>query len=402
MTLPLFPNLLNLSDSEKERAQRLHHEGLVVDLLFQGVGGAIFEAYAPPLQDELEARLDQRESIFERAAEAQFWPYELDLRGRSSLIREWLFASGLDCGTIGITVADELSGNDLAWEKRTRSLERLPWLRFATTVEQIRQAKREGAIALYRNCQPVGGAPSSLKAFDEAYGRGLRSFMLTYNGRNTIGSGCTEANDEGLTPFGREAVDHLNAIGIAVDLSHCGERTSLEAARRSRAPVTANHTAAKAVYDHARSKSDRVIEAIAATGGIIGVVAAPPFLTGSERPALDHMLDHIDHVASIAGWEHVAIGSDWPLQLPSFLLRDLEQALRAHGFREEDGLDLSKTLEGYEDVRGLGNVTRGLVKRGYNDEEIRGIIGENALRVFAASWRSEDSAAGRTTDAADG
>jgi membrane dipeptidase len=148
-------------------------------------------------------------------------------------------------------------------------------------------------------------------------------------------------------------------------------------------PVNANHTAAQGVYFHARGKSDDALRAIAATGGVIGVVAVPAFLTSHAAPSIEHMLDHIDYIVSLVGWQHVAIGTDWPLQAPVRLLRAiLSTENKAVGFRDEDRLDVTRRLAGLDDCRDLPNITRGLVKRGYSDEQIRGILGENALRVF--------------------
>jgi membrane dipeptidase len=167
-------------------------------------------------------------------------------------------------------------------------------------------------------------------------------------------------------------------------VSHCGHLTTLDACRHSTKPVNANHTAAQGVYVHARGKRDEALRAIAATGGVIGVVAVPAFLTDKARPTIDDMLDHIDYIANLVGWQHVAIGTDWPLQAPEELLRSiLSPDNKATGFREQDRLDVTRRLIGFDSCRDLPNITRGLVKRGYGDESIRGILGENALRVFA-------------------
>src|SRR3546814_7303762 len=121
--------------------------------------------------------------------------------------------------------------------------------------------------------------------------------MRTYNSMTTGGVGCTERVDAVLSLHGVNVVDRCNSIGIIVDTSHCGHDTTLDACRVSRKPVTANHTAAKAVFDHARGKSDDCLKAIADTGGVIGIVAVPAFLTDQPDPTISIMLDHIDYVA---------------------------------------------------------------------------------------------------------
>jgi membrane dipeptidase len=260
----------------------------------------------------------------------------------------------------------------------------LPWLRYVTTAAEVRKAKRDGAIAFYAQCQPGFPVPSDLKAFDTAYVKGLRSFMLTYNRMSNIGVGCTERVDAGLSKFGMEVLKHCNDIGMMVDVSHCGPMTTLDACRHSKQPVNANHTAAKSLCPHVRGKTDEALRAIAGTGGVIGVVALPAFLSSESSPTIECMLDHIDYVANLVGWQHVAIGTDWPMQAPQDILEGvLEPLLDSLGFSGNQRLDVTNRLVGFDDCRDLPNITRGLVKRGYSDAQIRGIMGENALRVFA-------------------
>jgi len=164
--------------------------------------------------------------------------------------------------------------------------------------------------------------------------------------------------------FGIEVVKHCNDIGIIVDVSHCGHLTTMDACCHSRKPVNANHTAARSVYAHARGKSNEALRAIADTGGVIGVVALPFFLSAERRPSIEHMLDHIDYIANLVGWQHVALGTDWPMQAPDDVLRaTLGAEAKTIGFREEDHFDVTKRLVGFDDCRDLPNITRGLVKR---------------------------------------
>jgi membrane dipeptidase len=335
------------------------------------------------LQDEFNARMETARGL-DGLEQAIFWPYEMSKLGRSQLLRDWLQGSGLSCGTYGIEVHD---GTDPVMNKGDEITARyadLPWLRYVTTASEIRQAKKDGVTALYAHCQPIAPLPRNLKAFDRAYSLGLRSFMLTYNQMNNLGVGCTERVDAGLSMFGVEVVEHCNKIGMMVDVSHCGHLTTLDACRHSRKPVNANHTSARSLSSHARSKSDEALRAIADTGGIIGVVALPIFLTKDRKPTIENMLDHIDYIANLVGWRHVALGTDFPLQAPDEILRrTFMPAAKSIGFRPEDELDITKRLVGFDDCRDLINITRGLVSRGYGDEQIQGILGENALRVFA-------------------
>lgn len=377
-----------LSTVQEARAAKLHHESIVIDLLSQHAGGSnIFAQYPPYLQRDFRARIRAAGSGLGALAEAEYWPYEMSRLGKSDLIHEWYALSGLTCGTFGI---DELGSrtHERGWEFSQRYAD-LPWIRYVTAAAEIRESKREGAVAFYVHCQPVMPIPRDLKAIDGAYVKGLRSMMLTYNRMDNVGTGCTERVDAGLSMFGIEVVKHCNDIGMVVDVSHCGHLTTMDACRISKQPVNANHTAAKGVYVHARGKSDDALRAIAETGGVIGVVVVPAFVTNDEHPTIEHTLDHMDYIANLVGWQHVAIGTDWPLQAPQDVLEDTFGKLKESvGFRPQDRLDLTQRMEGFEDCRDLPNFTRGLVKRGYSDEQIRGILGENALRVFSEVWGS--------------
>jgi len=373
-----------LTDAQEARADNIHRQSIVIDLLSQHAGGSqIYQCYSPELQEEFRARMALPGDEWERMTEAEYWPYELSRLGKSHLIRDWYQASALTCGTYGIGVHD---GHDPMCKKLdvvNAALCELPWLRCVTTAAQIRQAKRDGVLALYAHWQPVIPIPRNLSAIDAAYAKGLRSLMLTYNRMDNVGVGCTERVDAGLSMFGLDVVRHCNELGMIVDVSHCGHLTTLDACRASKKPVNANHTAARSVYPHARGKSDDALRAIADTGGVVGVVVVPAFITGDTIPTIEHALQHIDYIVDLIGWRHVAIGTDWPLQTPKDVLTATFGAVtQAVGFRPQDRLDLTQDVEGFKDIREFPNLTRGLVKHGYSDEQIKGILGENALRVF--------------------
>lgn len=375
---------LSLTDAQETRAVSLHRESIVFDMLSQHAGGTIFANYPAELHTELDARISAAGGGYAGYQEAKYWPYELSKLGRSDLVRDWYRIGGLSCGTFNIPVHDGHDPKSCAAEARTLRYLDLPWLRLATTAGEIRRAKRDGIMAFYANCQPVTPAPRNLSAFDRAYAKGLRSFMLTYNRMDHIGVGCTERVDAGLSMFGVDVVKYCNDVGIIVDVSHCGHLTTMDACRHSNKPVTANHTSARNVYDHARGKSDDALRAIADTGGVIGVAAVPFFISSEPAPSVERMVDHIDYIARLVGWQHVAIGTDWPLQAPDeVLVFALAGELNSnHGFRPQDRVDVTRRLLGFGDCRDYPNITRCLVKRSYSDEEIRGILGENALRVL--------------------
>lgn len=369
-----------LSDIQEARAKTLHEEAVVIDLLSQRAGANIFAHYPPALQAELQSLIDRSDGVYGKYFAAYNWPYELALAGKSDLIFDWYRQAGLSVITHTVPVGPQPMGTI----EPNRYLDHQR-MRLVTTAAEMRQAKVDGVLASYANYQPLGSIPNDLNMIDEAHALGLRSMMLTYNSMTTVGVGCTERVDAGLSRHGVSVVQRCNELGIIVDTSHCGPMTTLDACRFSKAPVTANHSSAYSVYNHARGKTDECLRAIADTGGLIGVLAVPAYLTDADIPTIDHMLDHIEYIADLIGWQHVAIGTDWPLQAPI----ELQQPIFAPdnkdtAFRPEDRLDVTVNLAGFDDCRDMPNITRGLVSRGWADDAIKGVLGENALRVFEA------------------
>ncbi len=225
---------------------------------------------------------------------------------------------------------------------------------------------------------------------------GVRMMHLTYNRRNMIGDGVGEKNDGGLSDFGETVIARLNTCGIIVDVAHSGWRTSLEAAKISKCPMVASHTAAAALHKHIRGKPDEVIKAICDTDGLVGICCIPDFIGGEGH--IGTFLDHIDYVAKKFGAEHVAIGCDIGYQ---------------SRFAAEENAKVPKRVGGrppraWEQLWPKGALTSrcdpslawtnwplftvGLVQRGYTDDAIQKIIGGNMLRVSRAVWESRAGA----------
>lgn len=204
------------------------------------------------------------------------------------------------------------------------------------------------------------------------YRLGQRVSQLTYNQRNRIGSGCREPRDTGLTPFGAEVVERMNRVGMAVDVSHCGERTSLDAIAVSRQPVLATHSNARALVPwQSRCKTDAVIRRLAVSGGVMGITAVRAFVGGSPTPSLDDLLDHFDHVVRIAGVEHVGLGSDVD---PTALDPETGQASPYY------------VIRGLEPQFRVFQITDGLLRRGYTPRDVELILGGNFRRALTAIW----------------
>lgn len=215
---------------------------------------------------------------------------------------------------------------------------------------------------------------------------GQRVSQLTYNARNLIGNGSTERRDEGISDFGLRIIERMNAVGMAVDTSHCGDKTTLDAFEASKKPVLITHSNCRAlVPGHPRCKTDEAIRAMAKSGGVFGVTSVRMFVREQEPTTIEHMLDHYDHVAKLAGIEHLGVGSDVDLDgyddLPEDELKQLKAAYKtSYGFR--DKID----IEGVDHPKRMFDLVEGFIRRKYTDAHIEGVLGGNFRRVLTQIW----------------
>jgi membrane dipeptidase len=226
----------------------------------------------------------------------------------------------------------------------------------------------------------------TLDDVDFFYGLGQRVSQLTYNTRNLIGNGATERTDGGLSDFGVAIIERMNKLGMVVDVSHCGDRTSLDACDVSKKPVLITHSNCRAlVPGHPRCKSDEAIQKMAKTGGVIGITGVRMFVRDSEPTTVEHLLDHFDHVAKLVGAEHLGVGSDIDLNGYDAMPAEEQKQLRAaykssYAFREKND------IEGVNHPKRMFDLTEGLIRRKYSDRAIEGILGGNFKRVLTQIW----------------
>jgi membrane dipeptidase len=248
----------------------------------------------------------------------------------------------------------------------------------------VKEAGRTGVLLGFQDCAQLEGDLRNAETF---HGLGVRMIQLTYNGPGEAGYGCTAELDEGLTRFGRDLIRSMNDLGLIVDVSHCGPRTTLEAIDYSRAPVAVSHSACSAVYRHVRNKSDDVLRALADNDGYFGVCAVPAFLASrQQRPSLRHMTQHLLHAIEMCGPARVGIGTDWGVACsPEPVRRRLQDESAARGFRQQDDFDFAMRTEGFEEwAAGFPKITRSLMQAGLADQTIEGVLGENFRRAYTA------------------
>ncbi len=236
-------------------------------------------------------------------------------------------------------------------------------------VADLKQVKTNGKLGIL-----IGQQNSShfrtLDDVDRFYQLGQRVSQLTYHA-NRLGGGSSDPRDGGLTLYGYEIVDRMNRLGMAIDVSHCGDRTTMDAIHASRQPVLVTHSNCRAlVPGSARCKTNEAIRELASKGGVMGLTMVRAFVRPGGRTTIEHVLDHIDYLAKFVGVEHVGIGSDVDLDG-----RDAP-ARPARRF-DLDGIDYAKKIF---------DLTEGLFARGYTAAQIELILGGNFERVLAASW----------------
>jgi membrane dipeptidase len=240
------------------------------------------------------------------------------------------------------------------------------------------RAQRKQAIMFQLEPQSFG---RKIERAEIAYGLGIRMALLVFNTRNYVGDGCGERTNAGLSYLGLELVEKMNELGMMIDLSHCGIQTTLDAIEASRDPVLCNHVGARALYPRMkRLKTDEVLKALADKGGLAGVSAIPNQLSGNEEQGIEDMLNHIDYMVNLIGVDHVAIGLDIVFGDHVEYHRQAAKTTFKLDYIGQ-GLD-APYMYGIESPEEWPNITRGLVARGYSDEEIKKLLGQNALSII--------------------
>ncbi|HOG45084.1 MAG TPA: dipeptidase [Anaerolineae bacterium] len=234
-----------------------------------------------------------------------------------------------------------------------------PELILATKAGDVRRAKAEGLLAGIIGMEGAEALRGDLGILRLFYRLGLRNLGLTWSLRNEAADGVfEERTGGGLTEFGVQVVRECNRLGIMIDVAHLAPAGVRDVLAMSELPVIDSHANARALCDHRRNLTDQQLEGVAKTGGVVCVVFVPSFVAGQpEERTLGKVLDHIDHIVSVIGADHVGLGSDF------------------------DGFD-DTPIAGLESGAHFPHITAGLLARGYSEENVRKILGGNVLRVF--------------------
>jgi len=328
-----------LSKSREERAMRLHREAVVVDTHCDTLMQFIPQGYQPP------RRLGERSE-----------------KGHIDLPR--MVEGGVTCQTFAMYtgrrafVPEAPLAATLMVDKFYSEIEANPAIVAVTTHDEILKAKKEGKVCgllAMEGAEPLMGELAALRVYHRL---GLRMLSFAWNYRTPFADGLGAKRSESKLPeLGVQALEEMDRLGILFDVSHLADSVFWHVCDVMKKPFIASHSNSRAVCDHPRNLTDDMIRALADHGGVTGMNFAPAFVAKEGKDAdVAKLVDHIDHIVKLVGPDHVGLGSDF------------------------DGI--GSTPAGLEDVSKMPNVTRELVGRGYNDEDILKILGGNHLRVF--------------------
>ena len=282
----------------------------------------------------------------------------------------------------------ETVANIVAWNRR---FERFPDLIFqGFTAADVEQAQASGRTAIFFGAQNPSMIEDDIGLVEVLHRLGLRFMQLSYNNQSLLATGCYEAEDPGLTRMGREVIAEMNRVGMVVDMSHSAERSTLEAIEHSSRPIAITHANPAAWHPAKRNKSQRVLRALAESGGMLGFSAYPHHLKDGSVCSLEGYCTMIARTADLMGVDRLGLGTDLCQDQPDSVVEWMrsgrwtkkvdfgEGSAAAPGFPEMPAW--------FRDNRDFGNIAAGLRKVGMNEAEVAAIMGGNWLRFFSASF----------------
>ncbi len=318
--------------------------------------------------------------------------YVLDPRALADARKANIGAINVTLGDVfgeGDPFADTI--DDLAWwnEAARRNADKLMLVRRAQDITDANAAGRVGLIFGFQNSEMFGGDATRARLFKDL---GVRVVQLTYNLQSAAGAGALIPENTGLTDFGRELVAALNAQRLLVDLSHAGEKTTMDALETSSAPIAITHTGCAALADHPRNKTDAELRALADKGGVMGVYFMPYLTPGRQHTAAD-IVAHIEHAINVCGEDHVGIGTDGMAtaidDMPGFLKAHREDIARRKELgvgapnEDPDIITIPPDLMGPTQFERLADM---LSANGHSDARIEKVMSGNFMRLFSEVW----------------
>ena len=248
----------------------------------------------------------------------------------------------------------------------------------------IRTAKALGKVGIILGWQNTSGIEDRLDLLAIYKDAGVSVIQLTYNTQNLVGSGCWEDRDSGLSGFGREVIDEMNRLGMLIDLSHVGPRTSSEAIAYSKRPCAYTHVAPRGAFDNARNKPDEQLREIIDRGGFVGVATYPPFMKTGANTTLDDCVELFEYMINVCGEANVGIGTDFTQGHGDDFFDWLRQD-KGYARRANPGRGRAPFVKGMETLADYPRLTEAMIRRGWPESRIRAVLGENWLRFLGES-----------------
>ena len=294
-------------------------------------------------------------------------------------------------GTACVTSKSGWKWDDILYDlgMRLSDIAHQDYVRIAYGTEDILDAHENGQVALVMSLEAATPIENEVDRIDILYGFGIRQMGIAYSEANGLGSGLKEDGDGGLTAFGRRAVERMNKLGIAIDVSHSGDRTCLDTFEASDKPVFITHAGARGVWPTPRMKPDDVLRACAESGGVLGLEAAPHTTLSPDHPrhSLESVMDHFTYCVELMGIEHVAFGPDTLYGDHVGLHHLFASNLGVHDAHKGPAYEEVPYVAGLENpTECFPNIVGWLVKHGYSDDEITAVIGGNIMRVLKQVW----------------
>jgi membrane dipeptidase len=267
--------------------------------------------------------------------------------------------------------------------------DRLLLVRSAADILKAKREKKFGVVIGTQDSCMVG---EQIDRLAEMKKDGVMSVQLTYNNRNLCGDGALEPANAGLSKLGRKTIERIEAEKLLLDLSHGGARTMAEATAHAKRPLVISHTGARTLFDHPRNTGDETIKAVADKGGVVGVYFMP-FLTPNMQPKGSDLIAHIDHVARIAGEDHVGIGTDngvMPLvltpeskkRMDDWQAERIKLGIAAPG----EAVGVYTWVRDYNSIDRYRRLANDLARRGWSQSRLEKLFGGNFLRVYREAW----------------
>ena len=259
------------------------------------------------------------------------------------------------------------------------------------SADDIRLAKQLGKVGVMfgaQNCSPIEDDIGMIEVMREL---NLMIMQLTYNNQSLLACGCYEAEDSGVTRFGRQAIQEMNRVGMVVDMSHSGERSTLDAIEISQRPIVISHANPLSFHEAKRNKSDTVLKALGESGGLLGFSLYPFHLKNGSDCTLEDFCDMVASTADLMGVDHIGIGTDLcqdqPLSILEWMRNGRWSKQMDYGEGSKSNADWPRPLSWFRDSRDFPNLTAGLLDRGFSPDEVAKIMGQNWLNFLDSALK---------------